>query len=110
MSFEADLNWVLKIVFAKRMMRNAREQNLITPELFAIAGRSAIDATMAKIMFTDVCQTQHRNHAAGMEQSLGDATSAGLRVVDGKQVIAGVSVKSSCSRSALPCSRGRPRC
>ena len=52
--FEADLNWVLKIVYAKRMMRNAREQDLILPELFATAGRSAIDATKAKIMFTDV--------------------------------------------------------
>ena len=61
--FEADLTWVLKIVYAKRMMCNAREQNLIPPELFATAGRSAIDATMAKIMFTEVCQTQHRNHA-----------------------------------------------
>ena len=45
------------------MMRNAQEQNLILPELFATAGRSAIDATMAKIMFTDVCCTQHSNHA-----------------------------------------------
>ena len=61
--FEAALNWVLKVVYAKRMMRNAREQDLIPPELFATAGRSAIDATMAKIMFTDVCRTQHRNHA-----------------------------------------------
>ena len=61
--FEADLNWVLKVIYAKRTMKNAREQNLIEPELFAVAGQSAPNATMAKIMFTEVCRTQHRNFA-----------------------------------------------
>ena len=61
--FEADLNWVLKVIYAKRTMKNARNQNLIEPELFAVAGQSTPDATMAKIMFTDVCRTQHRNFA-----------------------------------------------
>ena len=61
--FEADLNWVLKVIYAKRTMKNARNQNLIEPELFAVAGQSAPNATMAKIMFTDVCRTQHRNFA-----------------------------------------------
>ena len=61
--FEADLNWVLKVIYAKRTMKNARNQNLIEPELFAVVGQSAPNVTMAKIMFTDVCRTQHRNFA-----------------------------------------------
>ena len=53
----------MKVIYAKRTMKNPRNQNLIEPELFAVAGQSAPNATMAKIMFTDVCRTQHRNFA-----------------------------------------------
>ena len=31
--------------------------------MFAVAGQSAPNATMAKIMFTNICRTQHRNFA-----------------------------------------------
>ena len=61
--FEADLNWVLKIIFAKRMMANARKNDLLQSEIFVVAGRSAPDSTMAKVMFVDVQRIQHRNHA-----------------------------------------------
>ena len=61
--FEADFNWVLKVIYAKRMMANARENDLLEPEIFAVAGRSAPDATMAKVAFTDINCAQHRNHA-----------------------------------------------
>ena len=61
--FEADFNWVLKVIYAKRMMANARKHDLLEPETFAVAGSSAPDATMAKIMFVDVNRLQHRNHA-----------------------------------------------
>ena len=43
--FEADLNWNLKVIYAKRTMKNARNQNLIEPELFTVAGQSAPNAT-----------------------------------------------------------------
>ena len=36
--FEADLNWVLKVIYAKRMMHNARENDLLEPETYAVAG------------------------------------------------------------------------
>merc|ERR1711983_453290 len=62
--FEADFNWVLKVIYAKRMMANARENDLLEPEIFAVDGRSAPDATMAKVAFTDINRAQHRNHAA----------------------------------------------
>ena len=61
--FEADLNWVLKVIFAKRMMGNARDNSLVSPELFATAGQSAPNATMAKVMYLDIERTFHRNHA-----------------------------------------------
>lgn len=62
--FQADLNWVLnKVIYAKRMMANARENDLVPPELFTTTGQSAPNATMAKVMFTDLCRTYHRNHA-----------------------------------------------
>ena len=61
--FEADFNWVLKKIYAQRMMDNARKHDLVPPEIFATAGQSAPDATMAKLMFTDVCRTKHLNHA-----------------------------------------------
>ena len=61
--FEADLNWVLEIIYAKRMMDNARENKLVPPELFATAEQSTPNATMAKVMFTDHCRINHRNHA-----------------------------------------------
>ena len=60
--FEADLNWVLKEIFAKRMMANARENDLVPPELFATAGSNAIHDTLSKVLYTDICRTQHRNH------------------------------------------------
>ena len=60
--FEVDLNWVLKVIFAKRMMANARENDLVPPEPFATVGSNAIRATLAKFLCTDICTTQHRNH------------------------------------------------
>ena len=60
--FEADLNWVLKVIFAKRMMANARENELVPLEIFATAGSNAVRATLAKVLYTDIYRTQHRNH------------------------------------------------
>ena len=51
------------MIYAKRMTDNAQKHDLVPPEIFATAGQSAPDATMAKVMFTDVCRTKHRNHA-----------------------------------------------
>ena len=61
--FEADLNWVLKVIFAKHMIANAREIYLVPPKLFATAGMNALCATLEKVLYTDICRTQHRNHA-----------------------------------------------
>ena len=59
--FEADLNWVLKVIFAKCTMANARENNLVLPTLFVSAGSNMIRAILEKVLYTDICRTQHRN-------------------------------------------------
>ena len=61
--FEADINWVLKVIYAKRMMASTRKNHLVPLKLFVPAGQSAPNTTMAKVMFTDVCRTYHKNHA-----------------------------------------------
>ena len=61
--FEADLNWVLKVIYAKKMITNVRKNDLLEPEIFAVTGRSAPDATMAKVAFFNINRAQHRNHA-----------------------------------------------
>ena len=81
--FEADLNWVLKVIYAKRMMKNAKANDLLEPETFAVAGQLAPNATMAKVMFTDVCRTLHKNHAVA-SADLGqcyDAVAHGLCII-----------------------------
>ena len=35
---------------------------LVPSELFAMAGSNAIHATLAKVLYTDICITHHRNH------------------------------------------------
>ena len=60
--FEVDLNWVLKVIFAKRMMANAQENDLVPPELFVTAESNTIRATLVKVLYTNICRTQHRNH------------------------------------------------
>ena len=54
---------MLKVIFARRIMVNARENNLVPSELFVMAGSNAIRAMLAKVLYTDICRTQHRNHA-----------------------------------------------
>ena len=61
---EADFNWWNKLVFAKRMMANARAGDMIPEENFAKKGSSCNDAVMTKRMFTDNSRMLH--HPAGV--------------------------------------------
>ena len=45
------------------MVVNARNNKLVPPELFATAGSSDPNATMTKVLYMDICWTQHRNRA-----------------------------------------------
>jgi hypothetical protein len=57
---EADFNWWLKLIYARRMMSDIRNSNLIPAEQFATTGKTAIDGVMAKQMgFFDRANTLH---------------------------------------------------
>lgn len=45
---EADYNWLMKLIFVKRMMDNAREKGIVPGEQFAKKGSRAQDGCMVK--------------------------------------------------------------
>lgn len=57
--FEADFNWISKILFAKRMMTNARAMGIHPPEHFAVAGTDPNDAVMVSVLSHDIHRTLH---------------------------------------------------
>ena len=57
--FEADFNWLQKIIFAKRMIGNARKTSIIPPEQCATPGVDANQGSMMKILHCDVHRTLH---------------------------------------------------
>jgi len=63
--FEADFNWWNKLVFARRMMSLAGENNAIPEELFAKAGSHCLDYTMSKTFVSDVSKVLHHPASLG---------------------------------------------
>ena len=59
--FEADCNWGYKFIYAKKMMANAKENDLIPPELFAMSGKSATEGCIARIIWCDINMTLNRS-------------------------------------------------
>lgn len=57
--FEADFNYWQKLIFAKRMMKQARESDLIPDENFATAGIRCDDAVMTKTFVCDGSKVLH---------------------------------------------------
>ena len=51
--FEADFNYWTKLVFARRMMKKAREEGGLPDDIYSRAGGHCDDATMTKVMFCD---------------------------------------------------------
>jgi hypothetical protein len=51
---EADFNATNKIILGRRMMKTARQQELMPEEIFSEKNREADDGTLAKILFYDV--------------------------------------------------------
>ena len=62
---EADYNWLNKLVFAKRMMKRAREEGIVPLEQFAKSGCEAAEGVLATGFFCDIARTLHRT--AGVE-------------------------------------------
>ena len=58
--FEADFNWLLKMIFSKRLTSRAIENNTLPQEFFAMRGRSAKDAILAQTLWCDTNKLQHQ--------------------------------------------------
>jgi hypothetical protein len=56
---EADFNWWLKVIFAKRMMHRMRTQNILPAEQGASTGRTTIDSSMLKQLFFNQTNVLH---------------------------------------------------
>ena len=52
--FEADFNWLLKMIFSKQLMARAIENDSLPQEFFAMKGRSAKDAIMTRTLWSDI--------------------------------------------------------
>ena len=61
--FEADFNWLSKLIFAKRMMSQAMDKGMIPPEQIARAGTDANVGTVLKHLHNDIHRTMHINSA-----------------------------------------------
>jgi hypothetical protein len=58
---EADYNWLMKLIFAKRMMENARAKGLIPAEQFAKAGTRCQDGCLIKGFHCDRARILHHS-------------------------------------------------
>ena len=52
--FEADFNWLEKLIFAKCVMFQAMEEEIVPPEYIAKAGTDANEGSMLKIQHNDI--------------------------------------------------------
>ncbi len=60
---EVDFNTSHKIMFSNRMMNHVRRFNLMPAEIFSEKGQTAVDGTLAKVLFYDLSR-QFRKPAA----------------------------------------------
>jgi hypothetical protein len=58
---EADFNWINKIIYAKRLIGFALENNLIPRECFSKKGSNCINAVVTKIFICDESRIHHHN-------------------------------------------------
>ena len=60
--FEADFNWLQKIVFSRNMTNLAKKHNLVPPEQCAAPGKDCNAGTLLKVFHTDHLRTMHILH------------------------------------------------
>ncbi len=58
---EADFNWINKIIFARRMIGTALEQNLIPGKCFSKKGSNCINAIMTNIFICNESRIHHHD-------------------------------------------------
>ena len=73
--FEADFNYVLKVIFAQRMMGNLNREKLLPLEQHAKAYSGAKNATMNRLLYQDIHRTLHWPYAIA-SVDLGDCYDA----------------------------------
>ena len=56
---EADFKWLMKLVFAKRMMDQAYDAGIIPVEQFARRGTQAAQGVLCKVLFCDMIRALH---------------------------------------------------
>ena len=56
---EADMNWLNKLVFAKRMMDQAYDHGMVPNEQFARRGIQAAHGVLSKVLFCDMVRALH---------------------------------------------------
>ena len=61
--FEADFNWIQKIIFSNKMADLAKKHNLIPPEQCAAPGKDGNKGSLLKVFHTDHLRTMHIPHA-----------------------------------------------
>jgi hypothetical protein len=62
---EADFNYYMKTVFARRMLPSAQDKGQIPMEIFAKKGSNCVNAVMTKIMLCDESQNHHHPMCTG---------------------------------------------
>ena len=61
--FEADFNWILKKLLSHKVMKKAREEGTLPDEAYSVAGTSATEATLTRILWSDTNRLQHKSFA-----------------------------------------------
>ena len=61
--FEADFNWIQKIVFSTKMANLAEKHNLIPPEQCAAPRKDGNEGSLLKVFHTDHLRTMQIRHA-----------------------------------------------
>jgi hypothetical protein len=69
--FEVDFNYWTKLIFARRMMKKAREEGRVPDAVYAKKGSHCDDATMTKVFICDLSRIR-RHPAAVTAAGLGD--------------------------------------
>ena len=67
--FEVDLNWLARLIFAKRMMSQAMEKEIVTPEQCAKSDTDPNEGTMLKAFHNNIHRTMRINLALSILQS-----------------------------------------
>ena len=57
---EADFNWWLKVIHARRMMHRMRESNVLPIEQGMVKGKTCTDTSMVKQLFFDQANILHK--------------------------------------------------